>query len=95
MMGIMKFPENEPYKLKLQEWKDIMQVPEVREVFNIDQETDVINFRSENYAARFSVCIGLSFKLRNVYVLFGYHIKPIFMRRNKFGELEVTDPVSL
>jgi hypothetical protein len=84
--------DNTPKTLTNQEWKEIVDLPAVREAWGLDDDQDVLEFASTVYAAKFNYISAGPGYVGDLYVLQGdalTEVSPMVLRRDKDGHLIV------
>lgn len=82
--------DTKPYPLTEAEWKEIMEIPAIRESWGIDRDTTLDDFSSEVYAAKFKFVSGSPGYVGDLYILQGSHLTgdaPFVLRRGETGKL--------
>jgi hypothetical protein len=86
--------DTKPYQLTAAEWKELMNVPEIRESWGLDDDTTVEEFASEVYAARFNFVSGSPGYVGDLFILQGSYLTgdaPFVFRRDTNGSLKFVE----
>jgi hypothetical protein len=82
--------DTKPYPLTSAEWKEIMAIPAIRESWGIQDDTTLVDFKSEVYAAKFKFISGSPVYVGDLFILQGSHLTgdaPMVLQRDGKGKL--------
>ena len=82
--------DTKPYPLTKAEWKEIMEIPDIRESWGIQEDETVDDFSAQVYAARFKFVSGSPGYVGDLFILQGSYLTgdaPLVLRRDKKGKL--------
>jgi hypothetical protein len=82
--------DTRPHSLTSAEWKEIMEIPAIRESWAIETDTTVAEFSAQVYAARFDFVSGSPGYAGDLFVLQGSYLTgdaPMALRRDDKGKL--------
>jgi hypothetical protein len=82
--------DTKPYPLTKAEWKEIMEIPDIRDSWGIDKDTTLADFSAEVYAAKFKFISGSPGYVGDLFILQGSHLTgdaPFVLRRDENGKL--------
>jgi len=82
--------DTKPRPLTLEEWKEVIAVPEVRESWSIQDDETPADFAAKVYAAKFNFVSGGPGYIGEIFVLQGDALtgdSPLVLRRGAKGKL--------
>jgi hypothetical protein len=82
--------DTKPYPLTQAEWKEIMEIPDIRESWGIQDDTTIADFSTEVYAAKFKFISGSPGYVGDLFILQGSHLTgdpPFVLQRDGKGKL--------
>jgi hypothetical protein len=82
--------DTKPYPLTPAEWKEIIEIPDIRESWGINEDTILADFSAEVYAAKFKFVSGSPGYVGDLFILQGSHLTgdaPFVLRRDERGKL--------
>jgi hypothetical protein len=80
--------ENKPIEISGAEWREIMEVPDVREGWGIEKNESVEDFRSMVYGVKFDFMSGGPGYVGDLYIVLGDALEPPLVLIRKDGTLE-------
>jgi hypothetical protein len=82
--------DTKPYPLTKAEWKEIMEIPVVRESWGIENDMTPVDFSAQVYAAKFNFVSGSPGYVGDLFILQGDGGEaPLVVHRDKKGKLFV------
>lgn len=82
--------DRNPHNLTEAEWKEIADLPAIRESWGLEEGSDPMEFASYVYAARFNFISGSPGYVGDIYIIQGDSLaEPVVLRRNKDNKLIV------
>lgn len=65
---------NEPMQISYTEWREIMDVPGIREMWGLDEDADVEDFKSVVYGVKYQFTSGSPGYCGDLYILQGEYL---------------------
>lgn len=83
--------DTRPFPLSLEEWKELLETPDIRESWGLESDVTPGDFSKTVYAAKFHFVSGSPGYFGDLYIVQGDYLTgdpPLVLKRGKDGKLE-------